>query len=139
MEHESAVERHLTGSPWLCLAYTSAPASVEAQFFADHTGVTMYERFGPGRYLPDIFDVEWQWRWNEAIPNLLTIAWSDDVIAQIEFEVVNESFTFSRWDGKPGRPFTSKLTLSAHLFPLGGDFPDGWIREYFGYQQEDKL
>ena len=69
----------------------------------------------------------------------LSIAWSDDTIAQVEFDVVNKSFTFHRLDGQPGTPFTSKLTLSAHLFPLGGDFPDGWPREYFGYQQERKL
>jgi hypothetical protein len=139
MEYESAVEQHLIGSPWLCIAFTFIPASVEVQFFADHTGLTTYEQWGPGRHLPEIFDVEWRWCWKEATPNLLSISWSDDTIAQVEFEVVNQSFTFHRLDGQPGTPFTSKLTLSAHLFPLGGDFPDGWLREYFGYQQESKL
>ena len=129
-------ERLVTGSPWLCIPFlVGAPASLQAQFFADKTGLTSYERQGPGRRIPDLFDVEWEWRWHDSSPNLLTVLWSDGSSVPIEFEVVEVSLTLKNLDGEPAT-FVSKLALSTHLFPVGGDFPDGWPLEYFSKVSE---
>lgn len=138
MEPPSTIERLLVGSPWRCIpVFTSAPAILEAQFFGDKTGLTTYQLGpGPGRHIPDTFDVEWEWQWSESTPNLLDIVWSDGTTARVEFEAVDVSFTAHNRSGGPNATFASKLLLSAHLFPRGGRFPDGWPREYFGYPQE---
>jgi hypothetical protein len=131
MEHGNTIEQLVTGSPWRCIpVFVSAPAALEAQFFADGTGLTTYERQGGGRGIPDFWDIEWAWRWSESTPGLLNITWSADVTAGIEFEIVDVSDTFYNRDNEP-TTFVSKLTVSTHLFTLGGDFPDGWPREYF--------
>jgi hypothetical protein len=132
MERNSMTDQHLTGSRWLCIPYLiGAPARLEAEFFADKTGLTRYELLGSGRR----FETKWGWRLSETTPNLLDIVWSDGTIAPVEFEIVDVAFTVNNWDGEP-TTFASKLLLSAHLFPLGREFPDGWPQEYFGYRQE---
>lgn len=122
-------------SPWRCIPFlTSAPASLQAQFSADGTGLTIYERQGSGRLMPDMWDIEWEWRWSESTPKFLDIVWSGGVSASIEFEILDVSLTLSNLDNEP-TTFVSKLVPSTHLFPRGGDFPDGWPCEYFSDRQ----
>lgn len=136
MKHDSTIEQLVIGSPWLCIPLlVSAPASLEAQFFADQTGLTTYQRQGYGRRIPDIWDIEWVWRWSDSSPDLLNIAWSGGATASVQFEFMDVSLTLNNLDNEP-TTFVSKIAVSTHLFPLGGDFPDGWPREYFSDGQE---
>jgi hypothetical protein len=128
------IERLLIGSPWMCIGFTFRPASLEARFYSDKTGLTTFEQLDNGRLLPDIFDVDWGWRWSESTPEALEITWSDGSAEQLDFEVADIPTSY-HWNRNKNARFTSLLRLSGHLFPFGGGFPDGWPREYFGYKE----
>jgi hypothetical protein len=63
---------------------------------------------------------------------VLELTWESGQRTEIRFQIEDVEFTVSNRLGEPAT-FTSKLSLTSHMFPLGEEFPDGWPLEYYGY------